>query len=152
MAARAEVSERTVYRHFESERGLRDAVMHRTEEQAGIDLDALHLGAVAEFTARTLHHVAEFPRSPRPPLDPTLSETSQRMHDALTRAVTAEAADWSEAERIRAAAALDVLWSVAAYERLAVDWQLPSEDAITTLTWVVGLVQDAIAAGRRPGA
>jgi AcrR family transcriptional regulator len=142
VADRAGVNERTVYRHFESERGLRDAVMHRLEEQAGIDLDALRLEDVAEFTARTM---------PAPPqLDPTLTDANRRMHEALVRAVTTEAGAWSDEDRVLAAAVLDVLWGVASYERLAVDWQLDPDDAIRGLTWVVRLVQDAIARGDRP--
>jgi AcrR family transcriptional regulator len=147
VADRAGVSERTVYRHFDSERGLRDAVMHRMEEEAGIDLESLRLGDVAEFTARTLRHVSEYPRPPKPQLDPTLTDANQRLHDALRRAVDAEAADWDADDRVLAAGVLDVLWSVASYERLAVDWHLSPDEAIRGLTWAVRLVQDAIADG-----
>src|SRR5438552_1120883 len=52
VAERAGVNERTVYRHFVNERGLRDAVMHRLEQSVGIDLDTLALDDVAEVTAR----------------------------------------------------------------------------------------------------
>ncbi len=45
---------------------------------------------------------------------------------------------------------LDVLWSVASYERLVVDWGLDPKDAITGVTWVIGLVEEAIRDGRRP--
>ncbi len=45
---------------------------------------------------------------------------------------------------------LDVLWSVASYERLVVDWDLDPKDAITGATWVIGLVEDAIRDGRSP--
>ena len=38
VAEEAGVNERTVYRHFVNEQGLHDAVMHRFEEEAGIDL------------------------------------------------------------------------------------------------------------------
>ena len=47
---------------------------------------------------------------------------------------------------------LDVLWSVGSYERLVADWELDPEDAIRGLTWVIGLVEDAVRAGRAPGA
>ena len=50
-----------------------------------------------------------------------------------------------------AAAMFDVLWAVAAYERLAVDWQLDRDEAIRGITWVMGLIRDAIVEGRRPG-
>src|SRR4029453_2711712 len=51
VAERAGVNERTVYRHFVNEQGLRDAVMHRLEEEAGIDLTGLRLEEVADVAA-----------------------------------------------------------------------------------------------------
>ena len=45
---------------------------------------------------------------------------------------------------------LDVLWSVASYERLVVDWQLDPHDAVTGVTWAIGLVEAAVRDGRRP--
>ena len=45
---------------------------------------------------------------------------------------------------------LDVLWSVVSYERLVAEWGLDPEDAIRGLTWVIGLVEDAIRAGHAP--
>ena len=151
VAERAGVNERTVYRHFANERALRDAVMHRLEEEAGIDLTGLRLEDVAAVAARIFEHVSAYPRKARPPLDPTLTEASQRQRKALLRAVTAQAARWPEADRVVAAAMFDVLWSVASYERLGVDWQLDREDAIRGITWVVGLIEEAVRKGRRPG-
>jgi len=151
VAERAGVNERTVYRHFANERALRDAVMHRLEEEAGIDLTGLRLEDVAAVAARIFEHVSAYPRKARPPLDPTLTEASQRQRKALLRAVTAQAARWPEADRVVAAAMFDVLWSVASYERLVVDWQLDREGAIRGITWVVGLIEEAVRKGRRPG-
>ena len=151
VAERAGVNERTVYRHFANERALRDAVMHRLEEEAGIDLTGLRLEDVAAVAARIFEHVSAYPRKARPPLDPTLTEASQRQRKALLRAVTAQAARWPEADRVVAAAMFDVLWSVASYERLVVDWQLDRERAIRGITWVVGLIEEAVRKGRRPG-
>ena len=45
----------------------------------------------------------------------------------------------------------DLLWSVASYERLVVYWQVDRESAIRGITWVVGLVEEAVRKGRRPG-
>jgi hypothetical protein len=45
-----------------------------------------------------------------------------------------------------------VLWAVASYERLVVDWQLEGPDAIRAITWVIGLLEEAVSAGRRPPA
>jgi hypothetical protein len=44
-----------------------------------------------------------------------------------------------------------VLWSVVSYERLVADWRFPPKDAIRGVTWVIGLVEEAIRKGRRPG-
>jgi AcrR family transcriptional regulator len=62
---RAGVNERTVYRHFPSERELHDAVMRRLEEEAGITLEELRLADIADATARVFAHVSSFPLVPR---------------------------------------------------------------------------------------
>ena len=54
VAERAGVNERTVYRHFGNERGLHDAVMHRLEEEAGIDLEGMQLGDIAKVACSNL--------------------------------------------------------------------------------------------------
>ena len=150
VAGRAGVNERTVYRHFANERALRDAVMHRLEEQVGVDLAGLRLDDVAGVAARIFAHVASHPIEPRPSLDPTLVETGQRQRTALLDAVAARAGGWSQADRVVAAAMLDVLWSVASFERLVVDWRLDRAQAIRGIVWVIGLVEGALRKGRRP--
>lgn len=152
VAERAGVNERTVYRHFDNERGLRDEVMRRLEQQAGIDLSELRLEDVADVTARILGTVAAHPIEPRAPMDPTLSETGGRTREALRRAVAARTDGWSASDQEVAAGMIDVLWAVAAYERLAVDWELDGDEATAGITWVVGLIEEAIRDGRRPGA
>jgi len=150
VAERAGVNERTVYRHFANERALRDAVMHRIEEEAGIDLARLRLENIADAAARIFEHVSSYPVKPRPPLDPALTEASQRQRKALLGALAARTARWREADRVVAAAMFDVLWGVASYERLVVDWQLDREQAIRGITWVIRLVEEAVRKGRRP--
>lgn len=151
VADRACVNERTVYRHFTNERGLHDAVMQRMEEAAGIDLARLRLEDVAEVATRIVEAVSSHPLAPRRELDPTLASTSERQHDALLRALAPHTAGWADGERTVAAAMLDVLWGVASYERLAVDWGLDRDQAIGGITWVMGLIEDAIRGGRAPG-
>jgi AcrR family transcriptional regulator len=151
VADRAGVSERTVYRHFGNERGLRDAVMHHLEEQAGIQLDTMRLEDVAQVTARIFEHVSTYPLESRPPLDPTLVDANERQREALLAAVAGETEAWSEADRRIAAAALDVLWSVATYERLVADWRLDRDAAVRAVTWVIALVAEAVSSGRSPG-
>jgi AcrR family transcriptional regulator len=150
VAERARVNERTVYRHFGNERGLRDAVMHRLEEDAGVDLGSLGLGDIAMAAARIFEHVSAYPLEARAPSDPTLSGAHQRQREALLRAVTAETNGWSEADRTTAAAVFDVLWSVASYERLVNGWQLDRDHAVRSITWAIGLIEEALRNGRRP--
>ncbi len=49
-----------------------------------------------------------------------------------------------------AAALLDALWSVDAYERLVAVWGLGPGEATRAITGVIGLLVDEIRAGRRP--
>jgi len=150
VAERAGVNERTVYRYFGSERGLRDAVLHRNEQEAGIDLGGMQLGDIATVATQIFDHVAQYPREPRPPLDPTLVAAKDRQHDALLTAVAPEAERWPDDERTVAAAMFDVLWSVAAYERLVVDWDIDHERAVEGIAWVIRLVEEAVRDGRGP--
>ena len=151
VAERAGVNERTVYRYFGSERGLRDAVMHRNEQEAGIDLAGMQLEDVATVAAQIFEHVSQYPREPRPPLEPTLVDAKHRQRDALLGAVAAGTEGWPEEDRTMAAAMFDVLWSVGSYERLVVDWEIDHERAVEGISWVIGLVEQALRDGRGPG-
>jgi AcrR family transcriptional regulator len=150
VAERAGVNERTVYRHFANERALRDAVMRRTEQEAGVDLTDLQLGDVAGAAERIFRYISSYPLEAPPPLDPTLVDANRRQHDALLAAVKEHASRWPSADRTIAAAILDVLWALGSYERLINDWQLDRDEAIRAITWTIGLVEDAVRAGRRP--
>jgi AcrR family transcriptional regulator len=146
----AGVHESTVYRHFGTERALKDAVMQRLEEQAGIDLDSLVLDDIAGVSARIVETVSSYPFESRPPLDTTLAEAGRRQRQALLRAVARHTSHWSDSDRMLAAAMLDVQWDIAAYERLALDWQLDRESAIRGMTWVIEMIEEAVRADRRP--
>ncbi len=150
MAERAGVSERTIYRHFGNERGLADAVMHRLEQEAGIDLDGMQLGDVATVAAQIFEHVSSYPVETRPLLDPTLVDANRRQKDALLSAVQSTTGSWSADQQVQVAAMLDVLWSVAAYERLAGDWQLDPDGSVRAVSWVINLVTQAVQEGRGP--
>jgi AcrR family transcriptional regulator len=150
VAERAGVNPRTVFRHFVNERALRDAVMHRVEEQAGVDLAHLELTGIAGAADRILRHVAVYPLDAHPALDPTLAEASRRQHEALLRAVEPHTARWTAEQRTLAAAMFDVLWAVSSFERLVTDWHLDSDQAQRAVTWAIGILQDAVAEGRRP--
>jgi AcrR family transcriptional regulator len=151
VADSAGVHESTVYRHFGTERGLKDAVMQRLEERAGIDLDVLELDDIAEVSARIVEVVSSHPFGSRAPLDTTLVEAGRRQREALLRAVGGSTAQWSDSDRHVAAAMFDVLWSVSTYERLAMDWEFDRDSATEGITWVIGMIEEAVRAGRRPG-
>jgi len=150
VAQRAGVNERTVYRHFAGEAELRQAVMARLEQEAGVALERLRLHDLQQFTASVLGYVSSFPLDPRTTRDPTLMAAHDRMRDALLSAVREGNAHWSERDRTVAAAMLDVLWSVGSYERLVADWGFAPQEAIDAVTWVIGLVENAIRADARP--
>ena len=87
VAELAGVNERTVYRYFGNERGLRDAVIHRHEVEAGIDLAEMQLDDIADIAARIFEHVSSFPLgtppSPRPDArrgEPTAAGCAARRH------------------------------------------------------------------------
>jgi AcrR family transcriptional regulator len=150
VAERAGVNERTVFRHFGDERALRDAVMHRLEEQSGIDLEHLGIDEIAAATTRMLEQVASYPRREPPALDPTLADASRRLHEAFLRAVDGAAEGWAAPDRALAAAMFDVLWALSSYERLVTEWQLDHEDAVRGITWVMGLLEAAVTEGPPP--
>lgn len=150
VAERARVNQRTVFRHFANERALRDAVMRRLEEQAGIDLTQLRLDGIAGATGRIFDHIAAYPLDRRPGLDPTLADANLRQHEALLRAVEDRAVRWRATDRTLAAAMFDVLWAVSSYERLVVDWHLDRVEATRAITWVISLLEQAISDGRPP--
>ena len=150
VAEQAGVNERTVYRYFGNETGLRDAVMHRLEQKAGIDLQDMDLEDVADMTARIFAHVSNYPLRPKPPLDPTLADANLRQRSALFAALADSTAQWSERDRYATAALLDVLWSVATYERLVSDWEMDSDEATRAVTWAIDLITNAVRGDERP--
>ena len=147
---RAGVSERTVHRHFSTERELREAVLQRLVEESGIRVDGLELGDFARIAARLFNYLSSFAVSPRNLEDPAFAALDRHRRDALLDAVTRETRRWSEPERRMAAAALDMLWSVPTYERLLTAWRLDADHAVRAITWMIDLIEEAIRKGRRP--
>jgi AcrR family transcriptional regulator len=150
VARQAAVSESTVYRHFSSERLLRDAVMRRLQEEAGVELESLQLDNFGAVVGRLFAYLSSFPMTPPPIDDPTFAAIDQRRREALVTAVARSAAGWSQHERKIAAAALDMFWDVPAFERLTTVWGLDAQQATRTANWVVRLIETAIRDGQRP--
>ncbi len=149
VAQEAGVNERTVYRHFTDERGLRDAVMRDLERDAGIDLANLQLEDVGDVAGRIFDHVSSYTFEKRP-MDPTMTEALLRQREALHDALEPWTTEWPAPTAAAVAALFDVMWSVGSFERLTVGWQLPHQQARDALTWLIGLVEEAVRAGRRP--
>lgn len=151
VAEQAGVNVRTVYRHFPSERDLKDEVLRRLQEEAGVRVDTgLQLEDVADLATRVIEYTSSFPLAPRTPRDPTVAAANERLREALLAAVAPTTPGWSELDRSIAAGMLDVLWSPVSYERLAADWQLDPGNAVRGIRWVIELVEAAIRAGRAP--
>jgi AcrR family transcriptional regulator len=150
VAREAGVSERTVYRHFADEALLRDAVVERLQEEAGVALDEVSLARFADQATRVFDYLASFPASKRAVQEPTFESLDERRRAALLAAVEPAAAGWSAADRTMAAAVLDVLWTVETYERLTSAWELEPDQAARAARWVIGLIEQAIEDGHPP--
>jgi AcrR family transcriptional regulator len=147
VAERAGVGERTVYRHFPTERHLHDAVMERLETQAGIHYEDVDLANLSDVTGRLFASLQRFTvrDSMRAPSDPTFAGVDKRRRNALLRSVSDATPDWSEQQQRAAAGLLDALWNLPTYERLAGVWGLTGPDATDTVTWLMAKVLAAIA-------
>lgn len=154
VAERAGVGERTVYRHFPTERHLHDAVMARLESEAGISYEDVNLANLAEVTARVFGSLQRFSvrDSVEAPQDPTFVGVDLRRRDALLRAVAESAPEWSETEQRLTAGLLDVLWNLPTYERLVGVWRVDGRDATRAVEWLMAKVTRAIEADDRPPA
>jgi AcrR family transcriptional regulator len=146
VAERAGVGERTVYRHFPTERHLHEAVMQRLEEEAGVAYEDVDLANLTQITGRVFESRRSFavPDSVKDPEDPTFVAVDQRRKDALVHAVSVAAPHWADAELRTLAALLDVLWNLPSYERLVGAWDMPGDDAAAAITWVMNKLVRAI--------
>lgn len=151
IAAHAGISERTVYRHFPTERELHEALMRRLEQEAGISYEHISIDDLPEVASRLF---AVLPSFAVPPVfaqrDPTFVASDQRRRDALVRAVTELAHTWPETERHMAAAMLDVLWTPLSYERLVTNWGFDTAGATHAVTWAIDVLIGALREGKRP--
>ena len=150
----AGVNKTTVYRHFSSERELRDAIMYRLEDETGINYDGLELEDINPLIARAFANLSSFAARQQPSADPAspTAIADRRRRDALLRAVTPATTDWSDTDRRIAAAVLDLLWSRTSHIRLTEVWNFEQEQAIQAVTWGIDLLLEAIRAGDRPRA
>ena len=153
VAAQAGVGERTVYRHFPTERHLHEAVMRQLEVEAGVAYEDLTQDNLVEMTARVFRAALTFGVGTEDmPVDPAVAAAGERRRDALRRVVGNSAPSAPLEERERAAALLDVLWSPPVFERLVQEWGLDGDEATSVLSWLITRVMDDIGQGRLPPA
>jgi AcrR family transcriptional regulator len=150
VAERAAVSERTVYRHFPTERHLHDAIMGRLEEEAGIAYEDVELDNLAEVTARVFDALKRFAinDSLGTPHGSAFVGAETKRHDALDRAVAT--ASLPDAQRRALAGLLDVLWSPTTYERLVGAWSLDNGQAVDAVQWLIAKVVAAVENNESP--
>lgn len=154
VAERAGVGERTVYRHFPTERQLHDAVMQRLESEAGISYEDVDLHNLGEVTARVFASLQRFAvrESVETPRDPTFVGVDARRREALKRAVADSAPGWSVSQQRVTAGLLDVLWNLPSYERLVGVWGVDGATATDAVNWLMAKIVDAVEEGDPPPA
>lgn len=145
VAERAGVGQRTVYRHFSTEQALHEAVMQQLGQQSGVEYEGLTLDEVSKIGSKVFASMSAFAAPPWVEVgEGVLQAEDARRRAALVAAVEATTPGWSDEQRIRAAAALDVLWSVPSYARLATEWTLGADETANVIDWMISLVVDAI--------
>ncbi|HVU73609.1 MAG TPA: TetR/AcrR family transcriptional regulator [Mycobacteriales bacterium] len=150
VAERAGVHERTVYRHFATEDHLRTAVIGRLEQEAGLQPHGITIEGLPEHVDALFAFLSRLSSSREPALDASLAAEDERRKAGLLEAVRAEVPDWDERDQALVASLLDVLLSVPAYRRFASGWNLEAPEATRAVTWLLGLMADALRDGRSP--
>ena len=151
VAERAGVGERTVYRHFATEQALHEAVMRRLRDESGVEFEGLTIDEVSKIGAKVFESMSTFAAPAWMDIEDSLFlEQDERRKAALLAAVEAATDGWSDEERVRVAAALDVLWHPPSYQRLVTAWKLDAGEAADVIDWMLSLVIDAIRSGDAP--
>jgi AcrR family transcriptional regulator len=151
VARKAGVSERTVYRHFETEQQFREALLRRLEQEAGVSYDDVDLDDLTVLTSRLFESLPSFAATPGVMQDESFGARDQRRRNALLKAVSERTKSWSEDDRRTVAAILDVLWLPPSYERLVAGWGMDTACASAAVTWAIDVLVKAIRDGARPG-
>jgi AcrR family transcriptional regulator len=151
VAAGAGVHERTVHRHFATERDLRAAVLQRLLQESGVTVEGMRLDELPEHIDQLFTYLSSFSSSTERPPDVALAELDARRKAAIVATVEAEsAATLSADDRQLAAAMIDVLWGLPSYRRLINGWELEAAEAARGVKWLIALVTDAVRDGRGP--
>lgn len=150
ISKRAGVSERTVYRHFTTEREMKDAIMRKMVDSSGIDLTTLQLGEFANVTAQVFSFLSNVASTPESEENPTFASIDTHRRQRLLNAVAEETPGWSREDRENVTALLDILWNVPPYERLIKTWKFDNQRATKVTAWLIQLILEAVRNDNRP--
>lgn len=148
---RAHLSERTVRRYFPSESKLRNAVLERLVDESGVSLDQLELDNFASNIALLFRYLQSFAVERSVPQDPSFDALDKQRMKVLQVAVSRAAPGWSNEQQQIVSAILDILWQPELYERFTTAWQFDTDQAVTSIQWLIGLIQQAIEQNNPPG-
>lgn len=153
VADRAGLSVRTVYRHFPNERELHAAIRRRLEQDVGVHYeDDIALAELPEREQRVFDMLMSFAARPWSAGGPPRWSAHHRRIAGIHKAVAAAAPDAPPRSQDLAAAMLDIIWSVPAFERM-VEWShLDPDEAARTMRWAHDLLVGAIERGELPAA
>ena len=147
---RANMSERTVRRHFTTERMLRNAIQQRLIQECGVDFPSVEIPAFAAAAEQVLRYLSGFASTSQPTSDPGFTAIDADRRTSLLQAVTRAAPSWSPVDRAIMAATLDMFWNPVNFGRFSSAWQLDQGSVIKLIHWVVGLLEGAMRDGKRP--
>ena len=126
----------------------------RSKQEAGVDLEGLALEDIQRLTARILEYVSSFPLEPRTSRRPDAARRAhERQRDALLAAVTPSTAGMVRDRPRRSPRACSTCCGASRPTNASSPTGSSTpKAAITGVTWVIGLVEDAIRRGDRPHA
>jgi AcrR family transcriptional regulator len=146
----ANMSERTVRRHFATERALRNAIQQRLLQECGVDFDSMEIPVFADAAEQILRYLAGFASTPQQSSDPGFTAMDADRRASLLKAVARATPSWTPADRAVVAATLDLFWNPVNFERFSSAWQLDQDSVIKLIRWAVSLLQRAMREGKRP--
>lgn len=148
----AGLSERTVRRYFSTESKLRDAVLERLVQESGVALNNLGLDNFASNVALMFRYLQSFAVEKNAVQDPAFEALDKKRMQALKAAVANATPNWSSDQQETVSAVLDILWQPALYERLTASWGFDIDRSVSTINWLMGLIQQAVQQNRAPKA
>lgn len=152
LARRANVSARTIYRHFPTRDALFDALSARVNEELGTHepprtLDAAGELARAQFAAFDAH--AALVTAELVTQKSARAGTRAARSPALAKAVAEAAPQASESVRRHAAAVVACLGSAETWARLRADFQLDGHEAGEAVAFAIDAIKRRLEAERR---